>query len=70
MGELHLEIISDRLIREFKVGATVGRPQVAYKETIKRHSTKASLFVNPVVVNTVTVVEFEPLSQVVVSNRK
>jgi len=36
MGELHLEIISDRLIREFKVGATVGRPQVAYKETIKK----------------------------------
>lgn len=36
MGELHLEIITDRLIREFKVGATVGRPQVAYKETIKK----------------------------------
>lgn len=33
MGELHLEIITDRLLREFKVGATVGRPQVAYKET-------------------------------------
>jgi elongation factor G len=34
MGELHLEIITDRLVREFNVGATVGRPQVAYKETI------------------------------------
>ncbi len=36
MGELHLEIIVDRLIREFKVGANVGKPQVAYKETIKQ----------------------------------
>jgi len=35
MGELHLEIIIDRLIREFKVGANVGTPQVAYKETIE-----------------------------------
>ncbi len=35
MGELHLEIIVDRLLREFKVGANVGRPQVAYRETIK-----------------------------------
>jgi elongation factor G len=35
MGELHLEIIVDRLKREFKVGANVGKPQVAYKETIK-----------------------------------
>ncbi len=35
MGELHLEIIVDRLLREFKVEATVGKPQVAYKETIK-----------------------------------
>jgi elongation factor G len=34
MGELHLEIITDRLLREFNVGANVGRPQVAYKETI------------------------------------
>jgi elongation factor G len=34
MGELHLEIIVDRMLREFKVDATVGRPQVAYKETI------------------------------------
>jgi len=36
MGELHLEIIVDRLLREFKVQANVGRPQVAYKETIRR----------------------------------
>jgi len=35
MGELHLEIIADRLLREFKVNANVGRPQVAYKETIR-----------------------------------
>ena len=35
MGELHLEILVDRLLREFKVGANVGRPQVAYRETIK-----------------------------------
>jgi elongation factor G len=34
MGELHLEIITDRLVREFKVGANIGRPQVAYKEAI------------------------------------
>jgi elongation factor G len=36
MGELHLEIIVDRLIREFGVGATVGKPQVAYRETVRR----------------------------------
>ncbi len=36
MGELHLEIIVDRLLREFKVEASVGKPQVAYKETIKK----------------------------------
>ncbi len=36
MGELHLEIIVDRLLREFKVEATVGKPQVAYRETIRR----------------------------------
>ncbi|HLW46289.1 MAG TPA: elongation factor G [bacterium] len=36
MGELHLEIITDRLLREFKVEANVGRPQVAYRETIRR----------------------------------
>jgi len=36
MGELHLEIIVDRLLREFKVEANIGKPQVAYKETIRR----------------------------------
>jgi elongation factor G len=36
MGELHLEVIVDRLLREFKVDANVGRPQVAYRETVKR----------------------------------
>jgi elongation factor G len=39
MGELHLEIIVDRLMREFGVGANVGRPQVAYKETISATAT-------------------------------
>ncbi len=38
MGELHLEIIVDRLLREFRVEATVGKPQVAYKECIRRRS--------------------------------
>jgi elongation factor G len=43
MGELHLEIIVDRLLREFKVDANVGKPQVAYKETVRKaveHETK------------------------------
>ncbi|HET6495747.1 MAG TPA: elongation factor G [Thermoleophilia bacterium] len=40
MGELHLEIIVDRLVREFNVGANVGRPQVAYRETIRRQVEK------------------------------
>ena len=39
MGELHLEIIVDRLLREFKVEANVGKPQVSYKETITRAAT-------------------------------
>ena len=39
MGELHLEIIVDRLLREFKVEANVGKPQVSYKETITREAT-------------------------------
>ena len=38
MGELHLEIIVDRLLREFKVEANVGKPQVSYKETIKKEA--------------------------------
>jgi elongation factor G len=36
MGELHLEVLVDRMLREFRVGATVGRPRVAYRETITR----------------------------------
>ena len=39
MGELHLEIIVDRLLREFKVEANVGKPQVSYKETVRRAAT-------------------------------
>jgi elongation factor G len=38
MGELHLEIITDRLVREFNVGCNVGKPQVAYKETITKEA--------------------------------
>jgi elongation factor G len=45
MGELHLEIIVDRLLREFKVGANVGKPQVAYKETIRGTSKVEGKFV-------------------------
>ena len=40
MGELHLEIIVDRMMREFKVDANVGRPQVAYRETIRKSAEK------------------------------
>ena len=43
MGELHLEIIVDRLLREFKVEANVGRPQVAYREAFKRKIEKVDL---------------------------
>jgi elongation factor G len=45
MGELHLEIIVDRLLREFRVGANVGKPQVAYKETIKASSRAEGRFI-------------------------
>ena len=45
MGELHLEIITDRLVREFKVEAHVGRPQVAYKETIRQPARGEGRFV-------------------------
>ncbi len=45
MGELHLEVIVDRLLREFKVGANVGKPQVAYKETIRRTVQQEGRFV-------------------------
>ena len=45
MGELHIEIIVDRLLREFKVSANVGKPQVAYKETIKAPSMAEGKFI-------------------------
>lgn len=45
MGELHLEIIVDRLLREFNVDANVGRPQVAYKETISKKTRGEGRFV-------------------------
>jgi elongation factor G len=45
MGELHLEIIVDRLLREFKVEANVGRPEVAYRETIRRRAEARGRFV-------------------------
>jgi elongation factor G len=45
MGELHLEIIIDRMLREFKVQANVGRPQVAYKETITRKASAEGRFI-------------------------
>ena len=40
MGELHLEIIVDRMMREFKVDANIGRPQVAYRETVRKEALK------------------------------
>jgi elongation factor G len=43
MGELHLDVLVDRLIREFKVGANVGKPQVAYRETIKNPAEKVEV---------------------------
>jgi elongation factor G len=45
MGELHLEIIVDRLLREFKVGANIGQPQVAYKETITKKVVSEGKFI-------------------------
>jgi len=45
MGELHLEIIVDRLLREFKVDANVGKPQVAYRETVRRAAESEGKFV-------------------------
>ncbi len=45
MGELHLEIIVDRLVREFNVGANVGKPQVAYKETLTQEAEGEGRFI-------------------------
>ena len=49
MGELHLEIVVDRLFREFKVEANVGAPQVAYKETIKKSVQQDTKYASPAV---------------------
>src|SRR5207244_6642843 len=45
MGELHLEIIRDRLLREFKVDATAGAPQIAYRETITKQADGEGKFI-------------------------
>ncbi|OGQ06853.1 MAG: translation elongation factor G [Deltaproteobacteria bacterium RIFCSPLOWO2_12_FULL_40_28] len=45
MGELHLEIIVDRLLREFNVGANVGKPQVAYRETISKEADQEGKYI-------------------------
>jgi elongation factor G len=45
MGELHLEIIVDRMMREYKVEANVGKPQVAYRETIRKHAEGEGKFI-------------------------
>ena len=45
MGELHLEILTDRMKREFKVDASVGRPRVAFRETIRKNTTAEGKFV-------------------------
>ena len=42
MGELHLEVLVDRMLREFRVDANVGKPQVAYRETIRKKSKRWS----------------------------
>jgi elongation factor G len=45
MGELHLEILVDRMLREFKVGASVGKPQVAYKESVQGQARAVGKFI-------------------------
>jgi elongation factor G len=45
MGELHIEIIVDRMVREFGVAANVGKPQVAYRETIRQHAEAQGKFI-------------------------
>ncbi len=45
MGELHLEILVDRMVREFGVAANIGKPQVSYRETIRRHAEAEGRFV-------------------------
>ena len=67
MGELHLEIIVDRLMREFKVEANVGKPQVAYRETITREAEGEGKFVpadrRPRPVRPRRMIRIEPLSR-------
>jgi elongation factor G len=45
MGELHLEILVDRMVREFGVAANIGKPQVAYRETIRQHAEAEGKFI-------------------------
>jgi len=66
MGELHLEIIVDRLLREFKVEANVGKPQVAYKESIKTRARAEGRFVRQTGGRGQyghVIMEFEPLAR-------
>ena len=73
MGELHLEIIVDRLLREFKVEANVGKPQVSYKETItKEADVTTSTQSSPVVVVSMVMLRlrFTLVSQAKVSNSR
>ena len=64
MGELHLEVLVDRMFREFKVDARVGKPRVAYRETITRAARGEGRFVRQTGGNGQyghVVVEIEPL---------
>ena len=45
MGELHLEVITDRLLREFSVQANIGKPQVSYRESIKKYAKAEGKFI-------------------------
>jgi elongation factor G len=66
MGELHLEVLVDRMLREFKVGARVGKPRVAYRETITRPVRAEGRFVRQTGGSGQyghVVVEFEPLPE-------
>ena len=66
MGELHLEIIVDRLLREFRVGANVGKPQVAFKETIRKACRGEGRYVRQSGGHGMyghCVIEFEPLTE-------
>jgi len=63
MGELHLEVLSTRLIREFKVSANVGKPQVAYKETITKRVQEEGRFIKQTATKgqyAVVVLQIEP----------